>query len=159
MSRHRSLCARPLREEGRVAGPWPAMAFAAGVLVAVGSTPASALQDVDMIETGQTRTGELSSSDPVLDNGSHYDCFVVQTRQGQTLQIDQASQAFDSYMQVGTGDCSALTLIDSDDDSGDSLDSRIFVVGDGRVLTIRVNSLEGGMTGPYRLTVSESGRP
>ena len=110
------------------------------------------------IRPGQTVRGELTTSDPTLPDGSHYDCFQVQTRRGQTLQIDQISNAFDSYLIIGSGSCPALTNVADDDDGGDNLNSRLRFDGDGSVLTIMVNSVAGGETGGYQLTVSEAGR-
>lgn len=110
------------------------------------------------IRPGQTIQGQLSASDPTLADDSHYDCFAVQTRAGQSLQIDQTSDAFDSYLTVGTGDCATLTNTQSDDDGGGGLHSRITRTGDGGLLSIRVNSLQAGRTGAYQLRVSESGR-
>jgi hypothetical protein len=108
------------------------------------------------IGVGQTIRGELSGSDPALSDGSHFDCFQVQTRRGQSLQIDQISNAFDSYLSIGSGSCGALTGVVNDDDGGDGLNSRLRFDGDGSVLSIRVNSIEGGETGAYQLTVSEA---
>lgn len=122
------------------------------VLTALIAGPAAAQTT---IRPGQTAQGELSASDPMLDDGSHYDCFTVQTRQGQRLQIDQTSDAFDSYLTIGTGACGNPTSAESDDDSGGGLNSRLVRTGDGGLLTIRVNSLEGGKTGAYRLSVRD----
>lgn len=108
------------------------------------------------IRPGQTVQGELSASDPKLDDGSHYDCFAVQTREGQALQIDQMSEAFDSFLTVGTGTCTELTNSQSDDDGGDGLNARLVRMGDGGRLIILVNSLAGGSTGAYQLRVSET---
>mgnify|MGYP003641370592 CR=1 FL=1 len=121
-------------------------------LIAVVAGPAAAQTS---IRPGQTLRGELSTSDPMLDDGSHYDCFTVQTRQGQRLQIDQTSDAFDSYMAIGSGTCTRLTNSANDDDGGDGLNARLVRMGDGGVLNIRVNSLEGGKTGPYQLGIME----
>jgi hypothetical protein len=99
--------------------------------------------------------GELTTSDPTLGDGSHYDCFVVPTRQGQRLQIDQTSDAFDSYLTVGVGNCVVLADPESDDDGGGGLNSRLVHVGDGGVLIIRVNSVAAAKTGAYRLSVAE----
>ena len=124
------------------------------VATAMVASPALAQQT---IRPGQTVEGELTTSDPTLDDGSHYDCFSLQTRSGRTVQIDQTSSAFDSYLTVGTGSCALPTNPESDDDGGGGLNSRLVRAGDGGILLIRVNSLEGGETGAYRLTVAETG--
>ena len=111
------------------------------------------------LRPGQTVQGELTSSDSTMGDGSYFDCFTIQTRPGQTLQIDQTSDAFDSYLQAGTGGCGTnLTNLVSDDDSGGGLNARLQVQGDGGVLTVRANSLSDGMTGRYTLTVAETGQ-
>lgn len=132
-----------------VAGGAPAPATSGG---------GSAGQGATSIGVGQTVRGDLSTSDPTLSDGSHFDCFQVQTRRGQSLQIDQISNAFDSYLSIGSGGCAALTTVANDDDGGDGLNSRLRFEGDGSVLSIRVNSVEGGETGAYQLTVSDAGR-
>jgi len=126
------------------------------VLIAVMTVVATPAIAQESIRPGQTVRGELTTSDPRLDDGSHYDCFSVQTRRGQSLQIDQTSEAFDSYLTVGTGSCANPTDPASDDDGGGGLNSRLVRAGDGGLLAIRVNSLEGGATGAYQLRVMEA---
>jgi len=126
--------------------------------VAGGATAPANGAGATSIGVGQTVRGELSGSDPALSDGSHFDCFQVQTRRGQSLQIDQISNAFDSFMSIGSGSCAALTNATGDDDGGDGLNSRLVFEGDGSLLTILVNSIERGETGGYQLTVSEAGR-
>ncbi len=121
-------------------------------LLAAVSGPAAAQTT---LRPGQTVQGELTTSDPTLGDGSHYDCFVLPTRQGQRLQIDQTSEAFDSYLTIGLGTCEAPSDPESDDDGGGGLNSRLVHVAQGGALTIRVNSLAAAETGAYRLSVSE----
>ena len=88
------------------------------VLIAVLAAVAGPAAAQNSIQPGQMVRGELTASDPKLDDGSHYDCFSVQTRRGQSLQIDQTSDAFDSYLTVGAGSCANPTNPASDDDGG-----------------------------------------
>jgi hypothetical protein len=125
------------------------------LVVAAAAGPAAAQNS---IRPGQKLTGLLASSDPKLDDDSHYDCFTLQTRRGQTLQIDQTSDAFDSFIQIGTGGCDAFQHQQSDDDSGGGLNSRLVIEGNGDLLTIRVNSLQADQTGLYQLGVSLIGQ-
>ncbi|MBU1347924.1 MAG: hypothetical protein KKA16_13375 [Alphaproteobacteria bacterium] len=113
--------------------------------------------DGTSIGVGQTARGSLTASDPTLSDGSHYECFQIQTRPGQTLQIEQASTDFDSYLSIGGGRCDAMSDVVSDDDGGDGLNSRLTFEGDGSLLTVRANSVGRGETGQYQLTVSETG--
>ena len=111
---------------------------------------------VTRLNVGQTVSGALSASDPTLPDHSHYDCFSVQTRAGQRLQIDQTSSAFDSYLSVGSGSCESLSGADRDDDSGGNLNARVVREGDGSVLYIQANSIGAGETGAYQLRVSSA---
>jgi hypothetical protein len=126
-------------------------------LILAALVAASPVAAQTVVRPGQTIDGELSSTDPKLDDDSHYDCFTLQTRQGQTLQIDQVSDAFDSYLQVGTGACDSLSLLQSDDDGGDGTNARLTVEGDGASRTIRANSLLAGQIGRYSIRVTEVG--
>jgi hypothetical protein len=109
---------------------------------------------VTRLNVGQTVSGTLTASDPTLPDNSHYDCFSVQTRVGQRLQIDQTSNAFDSYLSVGSGSCESLAEAARDDDSGGGLHARVLRDGDGAVLYIQANSVSAGETGAYQLRVS-----
>lgn len=111
---------------------------------------------VTRLNVGQTANGTLTSSDMTLPDNSHYDCFSVQTRAGQTLQIDQTSSDFDSYLSVGAGSCEQLSALARDDDSGGGLNARIVHEGDGGVLFIQANSVSAGQTGAYQLRVSQA---
>lgn len=111
---------------------------------------------VTRLNVGQTANGTLTSSDMTLPDSSHYDCFSVQTRAGQRLQIDQSSSVFDSYLSVGTGSCEQLTATARDDDGGGGLNARIVHDGDGGVLFIQANSVSAGQTGAYQLRISQA---
>ena len=117
--------------------------------------PAPALTRLNV---GQTISGTLSASDPTLPDNSHFDCFSVQTRAGQRLQIDQSSSDFDSYLSAGSGSCEGLTRAVRDDDGGGGLNSRVMYDGDGSVLFIQANSVGAGATGAYQLRVSMADR-
>lgn len=122
-----------------------------GVLVAVIATPAAA----QSIRVGQTINGELTTSDLRLDDGSYVDCYDLQTRTGQRLQIDQTAALFDSYLSVMTGGCQNPTgLLARDDDSGGGLNSRLVLDGDGALWGLAVNSIESAVTGGYQLSVA-----
>mgnify|MGYP003674073567 FL=1 len=115
---------------------------------------AGAAPTVTRLNVGQTASGTLSASDPTLPDNSYFDCFSVQTRAGQRLQIDQSSSDFDSYVSVGSGSCERLTAAVRDDDSGGGLNARVIHEGDGSVLFIQANSVGAGETGAYQLRVS-----
>ncbi|MCC5995103.1 MAG: hypothetical protein JJU18_01870 [Oceanicaulis sp.] len=132
----------------------------AGLFAAVGLTAvlAAGSASAQSIAVGQSINGELTSSDPQLGDGSHFDCYNLQTRAGERLQIDQTSAAFDSFLMVRRGGCSNPgDLIAYDDDGGDGLDSRLVLQGDGTVWALIANSAGAGATGRYQLRVSAAG--
>lgn len=109
---------------------------------------------VTRLNVGQTVNGTLSTSDMTLPDSSHYDCFSVNTRAGQQLQIDMTSNDFDSYLSVGSGACEELAASARDDDGGGGLNARIVHDGDGAVLFIQANSASAGETGAYQLRIA-----
>ncbi len=130
------------------------LAAAAGLTAALAASPASA----QAIAVGQSINGELTTSDRQLGDGSYFDCYELQTRAGQQVQIDQSSSAFDSFLMVRRGGCNNLgDVIAHDDDGGPGLDSRLVLQGDGTVWAIIANSVGGGETGRYQLRVSAAG--
>lgn len=112
----------------------------------------------DVIRPGESVNGRLTGSDPTLEDGSHYDVWrfagVARHRYRVTLRSDD----FDAYLSVGSsalaecGDCA------SDDDGAGGRDARVEFIGpaDG-TFEIRANSLEGGQTGGYQLTLEDVG--
>lgn len=111
------------------------------------------------IQVGQSIDGELSTSDRLLDDGSYFDCYALQTRSGQPLQIDQTAGLFDSFLSVVRGGCQNPTeVLGQDDDSGGGLNSRLVLNGDGGLWGVVANSVESGMTGGYQIRVAAVGR-
>lgn len=112
-----------------------------------------------VIRSGQTVAEALSTTDPVLKDGSHYDCYALQTQLGETIQIDQTSEAFDSFLAIGKGSCANLRASARDDNGGGNRNARVRYTGDGETLLIQVNSLMPGQAGAYQLRVSASVSP
>lgn len=123
--------------------------LAGGLLVA--ALPAAAQST---IRPGDSAQGSLSSSDPSLDDGSHYDCFNLQARAGERIAITLRSNDFDAYLSVLEGaNCTNAVAVETDDDSAGGTDSRVqMTLGSGRY-SIRANSLNEGETGRYTLAV------
>lgn len=140
-----------------VTGVYALRAAAVGGGPNTGVTPAARDDpSVTRLNVGQTVNGTLSGSDRHLSDNSFYDCYAVQTRAGQRLQIDQTSSDFDSYLSVGTGSCEQMTASTGDDDSGGSLNARVLRDGDGGMLFIQANSIGANATGAYQLRVSQA---
>jgi hypothetical protein len=141
-------------------GAYALRAASTGEVASAGAVPAArANPPATRLNVGQTVNGTLASSDSLLSDDSFYDCFSVQTRVGQRLQIDQTSSDFDSYLSVGTGSCEQLAASTGDDDSGGGLNARVLRDGDGSVLFIQANSIGARATGAYQLRVSPAQGP
>lgn len=107
------------------------------------------------VSVGQTLDGTLTTEDPALEDDSFADEYVLRGRRGQTVTIDMKSEAFDSFLSIGTGTGTGFQQSATDDDSGGGLNARVnhTFASDG-TLTIRANSLGGGATGAYQISVT-----
>jgi len=97
-------------------------------------------------------SGILSSSDPRLNDGSVYQAWRFRGTQGQFVQIDVMSDAFDAFaiLQGPNGN-----EIARDDDNGDGTNARISVAlpvtGQYRIIA---NTFRDRQFGPYRLRLT-----
>lgn len=123
--------------------------LAGGLLVA--ALPAAAQST---IRPGDSVQGSLSSSDPSLDDGSHYDCFNLQARAGERIAVTLRSNDFDAYLGVVEGrNCPSGGTSETDDDGAGGTDSRLQMTLGSGPYSIRANSLSDGEVGRYTLTV------
>jgi plastocyanin len=113
---------------------------------------ADPLPEPTAIRSGQTVNGELSDSDPKMDDNSRYDLYSFSGRRGQQVVVTMRSTVFDAYMALGQVDGGSFTSLESDDDTGGGDDSQITyrITRDG-VYVIRANSLFASVTGAYTL--------
>lgn len=134
------------------------VAAIAAVAVAVASLAGAAAAQTQ-VRVGDSIRGSLSAEDPVIRDGSHYDCFALEPGRG-VVTITESSAYFDAYLAVGTGrDCGdSMTIIAADDDSGNVNNARIAQAFTDRRILIRVNSFGAGETGDYILDIT-SGAP
>jgi hypothetical protein len=110
------------------------------------------------ITVGETVSGELSASDPELDEGGYFHEYAVTAAAGDAFRITLRSGEFDSYLRWGTKDGESFTEIASDDDSGGDLDSQLTVrIERSGTYVIRASALGAGTVGPYRLTLERGG--
>jgi hypothetical protein len=106
------------------------------------------------LRIGQTVNGELSDSDPELDDGTFFHEYVVEAAAGDELRITLRSEEFDSFLRWGTKDELEFRELASDDDGGGNLDSQITVqVTESGQYVIRVAALGSGVVGTYELSV------
>ena len=102
-------------------------------------------------------SGELSSTDCRLDDGSYLDLVQFSGSAGQTVTIDLTSAAFDSYLYLLDP---TPVVVASNDDFGLSTDSRIvFTLTRSGTWTIGAASLGANQFGSYSLTIQCTSAP
>lgn len=120
--------------------------------VCLAPTPAAAQR---FVSAGQPVSGRLSTTDPTLDDGSHYQIWSYRGRAGERLTIVLRSDDFDAYLAFGKEAGDACADCETNDDGGGGTDSRIRVdLPESGVYQIRVNSLSSGETGAFNLSVT-----
>lgn len=121
--------------------------------IAVSDAPASVVI-TRAIRVGDTAEGEITAADPEMESGAYYHQFEIEAREGDRLRITLRSESFDSFLRWGRAGESGFDELESDDDGGGNVDSRLdlTVPRSGKYL-IRVSSLGAGQTGSYRLTI------
>jgi hypothetical protein len=121
------------------------------------SSTSSTTAIVGSIRSGADVSGTLTGSDAKLGDGSYYDDYTYQGRQGERLVITLKSGAFDTFLNFGRLSGSSFTSMDTDDDGAGGTDSRIEVTlpADGTYL-VRANSLSAGASGAYTLRVEST---
>jgi len=102
-------------------------------------------------------SGILTETDARLNDGSVYQAWRFHGTQGQMVQIDVMSSAFDAF---GILEGPAGNEIARDDDSGDGLNARISVAlpvtGNYRIIA---NTYRQGQSGAYTLRLTGAGAP
>ena len=109
--------------------------------------------DGRVLALGETVSGFLTNSDPVIDQGRRGQAWELEGLEGETYTIDLISDDFDCFLYViGPG----LTDPMTDDDGAGDLDSRITITFpfDGKYVVI-ASALSTG-EGPYTIRVEES---
>ncbi|HEX8430383.1 MAG TPA: hypothetical protein VF625_03815, partial [Longimicrobium sp.] len=110
------------------------------------------------ISAGQTVSGQLQTSDMMLADSSYADEYRYSGRAGDQIVITLRSTTFDTYLAWGAGSGASFVSEQTDDDGAGGTDSQLRVtVGSSGNYTIRANSLSGGTTGAYTLSVERAG--
>ncbi|HYJ52093.1 MAG TPA: caspase family protein [Allosphingosinicella sp.] len=125
-------------------------------LAALAGAPSALAQNApgaSSLGPGQTVAGELGPNDAQRRSGKYEDVYLIDGRRGQRIQIDLASDAFDSYLVV-TGP-EGFNLANDDAEGSSALHSRIVVQfpTDG-AYRVSATTFRAGETGAYRLTTS-----
>ncbi|HLM69021.1 MAG TPA: hypothetical protein VK358_15890, partial [Longimicrobium sp.] len=114
------------------------------------ATPAGAVT----VTAGQTITGQLTASDPMLSDSSYYDQYVYRGAPGDRLQITLRSSDFDTYLRWGRLEGARFEAEVNDDDGGGGTNAQATVtVGGSGVYVIQANAFEPRKTGSYTLAV------
>jgi hypothetical protein len=105
---------------------------------------------------GQLLSAELLTSHPQMSDGSHADCFHLDTEPGKDYSVTLRSTVFDSYLMLGAGPCSDVMLeLEGDDFEETSLDARITFTAVQNLYSVFVNSYDPGFTGAFSLLAEE----
>jgi predicted small integral membrane protein len=117
------------------------------------------LESVTPIGFGQNLEGTLRASDPVLDDGAHYRLYRFVAAAGDRVVITLRSDDFDAYLHLGWLDEGQFAELETDDDSGGGMDSRIewAAPGSGTYL-LQVSTFSDGETGSYTLSLERGAR-
>jgi hypothetical protein len=127
--------------------------LAAGlVLAAALALPARAQQQIPI---GTSVTGQLTMSDPVMSDQTHYKVVTFMGTAGQTVQIDLLSNDFDAYLYLKDQNGSTLA---HDDDGGGGHNARIIqTLSYSGMYQIYANTVGRGETGNFTLQLQASG--
>ena len=107
------------------------------------------------IAIGQTVSGRLDDSDPLLADNSHFERYGYRGRPGEQVLVTLRSGDFDAYLTVGRMVGETFESDESNDDGGGGTDAQILAtLGIDGVLAIQANSLSAGQTGSFTLSVS-----
>lgn len=105
---------------------------------------------------GELLSSELLTSHPQMSDGSHADCFHLDTEPGKDYSVTLRSSVFDSYLMLGAGPCSDVMLeLEGDDFEETSLDARITFTAVQSLYSVFVNSYDPGFTGAFSLLAEE----
>lgn len=133
-----------------------AIAAEAGPQPAKGSPRAHKACVLSAIACGQTVFGELEPSDCALDDGSFADFHEFPGTAGQTVTVTMTSGSVDAYLFLLDPNDS---VIGEDDDGAGGTNARIsnVTLNVSGSFAIVANSLTGGETGPYSVTLQCQG--
>jgi hypothetical protein len=120
--------------------------------VTVTSSPCDASTPIAI---GQTLNGALASTDCTLDDGSFMDQYQIVITANGRLQFDVASSTFDAFLLLFLSNPDGTKVaVGADNNSGGGTNARITRdVLAGETYLIGANSLNGGVTGAYSVSV------
>lgn len=116
-------------------------------------------QTATPIQIGQTLTGRLSTSDPILAEGIRHDCYRISTEKGRHARVIARSSDFDAVLVIDRGQsCTPYRKTSAtDDDSGGGTDAAFDLFATGETFTIAVVGYAEEAQGAYTLSVEADG--
>ena len=123
----------------------------------LGDAPPAVPVTTQPIRYNQTVEGELATSDPQMDDDSHFDLWKFTGRQGDKIVVTMKSAAFDTYLAFGRMAEGEFSQVESNDDGAGGTDSKIeyTLESDGEYV-IRANSLFEKGLGKYSLNLTRT---
>lgn len=119
--------------------------------------PQQAAGSYPAVRMGQTVTGRLETSDPKLDDGSHYDVFTYTGNPGDEIVITLSSTSFDPYLTLARMFSGDVERVAQDDDSGPGNNAQVrATLNQTGTYVIMANSFSADETGPYSLIVQRA---
>ncbi|HWV56874.1 MAG TPA: DUF4344 domain-containing metallopeptidase [Longimicrobiales bacterium] len=126
---------------------------------AQGAGGAQLPQGYSPIGANQTLSATFVGSDPRLTDNSHYHMYLYRGQPGEQITITMRSSEFDTYLSGGRVQDGAFIQEAANDDGAGGTDSQLTAVTDAAgTYAIRANTLYGGVTGTYTLTVQAAGQ-
>ena len=118
----------------------------------------AALSAQGALPVGRTVTGNISESDPQMEDNTHYDEWTITAKARHRYRIAMDAKEFDAYLSIGRGAGEDYHQLATDDDSGGGTNALLAWVApsDGQ-FTVRANTVREGETGDYTLTLSDIG--
>jgi hypothetical protein len=108
------------------------------------------------IEPNAEVTGHLNDEDPAGDDGSFFDYWTYQGKAGDRLRITMSSEAFDTFVSIGTLDGTSYNELGGNDDGTDGTNSLLeFTLPNDGIYVIRAKALSGENEGEYKLKVEK----
>ncbi|MEN9839089.1 MAG: hypothetical protein RL177_568, partial [Bacteroidota bacterium] len=109
-----------------------------------------------VIDIDSELTGTFTVDTPTLDDDSHFEDIVIYGVPNTSIVIRLISDEFDSYLELGRFENGDFASIEINDDciENDKNSCITYTFEDDGVYVIRANTLGGGETGDFQLTVT-----
>jgi hypothetical protein len=109
---------------------------------------------VRRLEPGVPVSDLITDLDRTLSGSPPFHDWTFQAKQGDTFVITLESEDFDTVVEVGRSSSGYFAVLDSNDDSGDDLNSRLtFIAPEDGAYTVRARPYSNSSRGVYTLTL------